>query len=210
LQIRLPAAAFIRKTIDVPGYHLGGIYGGRQRGIRIQPLHACEWARSEAGGYSRRIPFLTGMSISFATTSYPSLRPPGLYRPSILLRWKNTDRRLSASQRAPSMDAFKALRKSHSRLRFAGFPFPAWTHVRNLKVCESKAAHRAKSRHDKLTALTTLVLLEILRIPLVLTHMVKTTEPDVTYYCLEQSALPRSSMYRGRTLHLYLWSDYVP
>jgi hypothetical protein len=66
---------------------------------------------------TRRIPFLTGMSICPALpTSYPSLRPPGIIPPidSPALE-EFTDRRLSASQGLPDMDAFKALRKLHIR-----------------------------------------------------------------------------------------------
>jgi hypothetical protein len=115
LQIRLPAAAFIRKTIDVPGYHLGGIYGGRQRGIRIQPF-ACSGRGS--GRVDTLAVFPSSLGCRYAAPSYPSLRPPADIHRSPALEKIRMNARVSKSSQHGRIQSTKA---THSRLRQAGF-----------------------------------------------------------------------------------------
>jgi hypothetical protein len=97
---------------SVPGYHLGGIYGGRQRVSRINRMRVGEVG---GGWISRRIPFLTGMSICPALRQLhilhcahleiiPPIDSPALEKIRMILRLKKN----------PSMDAFKALEATHS------------------------------------------------------------------------------------------------
>jgi hypothetical protein len=125
LQVRLPAAAFIRKTIVwLPS---GWDLRGRQRGIRIHHFtHAV--GEVGGGGYSRRIPFLTGMSICQLCDNFISFTAPWrLYHPSILLRWK-TRIEDCPLLKTPDMDAFKALQASHSDCASLDSA-TAWTHA---------------------------------------------------------------------------------
>jgi hypothetical protein len=70
---------------------------------------------------TRRIPFLTGMSIcQLSTTSYPSLRPGDT--PIVLLRWKNYGSKIVRFSKTPSMDAFKALQATHSNCALRWVP----------------------------------------------------------------------------------------
>jgi hypothetical protein len=109
---------------------------GRQRGIRIQPFHACS-GRGRRRVDTRRIPFLTGMSICPALpTSYPSLRPPGdhtAHRFSCV--GKFTDRRLSASQRLPTWTHSKHFGSYTFETAAASFPsLDACTQLESLQI----------------------------------------------------------------------------
>jgi hypothetical protein len=198
LQIRLPAAAFIRKTIDLPGYHVGGIYGGsatRYPNPAISRMRVGE----VGGGW-----ILSPYSLPHWDVDMPALRQLHILHCAHLEIIPPIDSPVLENLRIedcpllkglPDMDAFKALRKLHIRDCASLDSFPSLDACTQLESLQIRGCHEMLEIPSvtQLTALTTLVLLDVRQRPPALTHMVRLQSLTCdTLPCLNNQAALRA------------------
>lgn len=180
LQIRVPAAAFVKKTIDLPSYHLSKIYGGYTKSYpnpAISQIRVGEvgdgWIMSPYSlpRWDVYMPVLRQLAIIHCThlSIIPYIESPTLE----ILRIEYCP----LLKEVPGMDTFKALQRLRIRdcssLRsISGLDTCSQLESVHIQGCSPMLT---SPRMDMLTALTTLVLLGTSRIPeeFTLTHMVK-------------------------------------